>query len=108
MPCTVAPGLPGTERAAARGFLLPSSSRTAMPRNVAVLVGSLRKESFTRKVATQLIALAPPPLSLEIVEIRDLAHYDEDLEANVPAAWTAFRDRMRAAEAVLFATPEYN
>jgi chromate reductase len=78
-------------------------------RNVAVLVGSLRKESFNRKVATQLAVLAPAALKLEIVEIGDLALYNEDSDgANAPAAWTAFRQRVKAADAVLFVTPEYN
>jgi chromate reductase len=78
-------------------------------RNVAVLVGSLRKNSFNRKVAGALAALAPASLKLEIVEIRDLPLYDEDLDgANVPAAWTTFRQRVKPADAVLFVTPEYN
>jgi chromate reductase, NAD(P)H dehydrogenase (quinone) len=77
-------------------------------RDVAVLVGSLRRESLNRKLANALRALAPPALALEIVEIRELALYDEDLEAKVPPAWAAFRDRMRRADAVLFVTPEYN
>src|SRR5207253_2664892 len=51
----------------------------------------------------------PSSLRCEIVEIRDLAHYDADLEtANPPPAWTAFRERVRRADAVLFVTPEYN
>ncbi|MBV8976224.1 MAG: NAD(P)H-dependent oxidoreductase [Alphaproteobacteria bacterium] len=79
-----------------------------MVRDVAVVVGSLRKESFNRKAANALTALAPPPLKLEIVEIRDLPLYDEDLDGNPPPAWTAFRERMRRADAVLFVTPEYN
>ena len=78
-------------------------------RNVAVLVGSLRKNSFNRKVAGALAALAPASLKLEIVEIRDLPLYDEDLDgANAPAAWTSFRQRVKPADAVLFVTPEYN
>ena len=77
-------------------------------RTVAVLVGSLRKESFTRKVANALITLAPPPLRLEIVEIGGVSYYNQDLEPNPPADWIAFRDKVRAADAVLFATPEYN
>jgi chromate reductase len=76
--------------------------------DVAVLVGSLRKASITRKVAKAMIALAPAALKLEIVEIGDLNLYNEELEADVPAAWTAFRERMARADAVLFATPEYN
>src|SRR5918996_361958 len=79
-------------------------------RNVAVLVGSLRKASFTRKTALAVAALAPASLKLGIVEIGDLPLYNEDLENATPkpAAWLAFRDKIRAAHAVLFATPEYN
>ena len=79
-----------------------------MPHSVAVLVGSLRKDSFTRKVAKVLIQLAPPSLSLEIVEIGQVSFYNQDLEVKPPADWVAFRDKVRAANAVLFATPEYN
>jgi chromate reductase len=79
-----------------------------MARDVVVLVGSLRKASWTRKLASGLGDLGASSLALEIVEIGGLALYNEDLEASVPAAWTAFRDRMRKAEAVLFVTPEYN
>jgi chromate reductase len=79
-----------------------------MSRDVAVIVGSLRKESFTRKAARALMELAPPGLKCEIVEIGQLSFYNQDLEANPPADWVAFRERMRRAEAVLFATPEYN
>jgi len=76
---------------------------------VAVLVGSLRKDSLNRKVAKSLFELTPPELKLEIVEIGNLPLYNQDLEtANPPAAWVAFRDSMRPAEAVLFVTPEYN
>lgn len=78
-------------------------------RRVAVLVGSLRKESYTRKVVRAAMGLAPPSLAFEEVEIRDLPHYDQDLETeSPPAAWAEFRRRIRAADALLFATPEYN
>jgi len=78
-------------------------------RDVAVLVGSLRKDSFSRKMARALIELAPAALKLEIVEIGDLPHYNQDLEtATPPAPWTAFRDSMRGRNAVLFVSPEYN
>ena len=81
----------------------------ATTRSVAVLVGSLRKDSFNRKMARALAALAPG-LQMEIVEIGDLPLYNQDLEdaSPKPAAWLAFRDRIRAADAVLFVTPEYN
>ena len=77
-------------------------------RTVAVLVGSLRKGSFSRKVAKAVAALAPRHLKFDIVEIGDLPFFDQDLEADPPAAWTAFRQRIAAADAVLFVTPEYN
>jgi chromate reductase len=79
-------------------------------RTVAVLIGSLRKESFSRKTARALISLAAPPLTLEIVEIGDLPLYNEDLENATPkpAPWVAYRDRVRPCDAALFVTPEYN
>ena len=77
--------------------------------DVAVLVGSLRKESLTRKIALALKAMAPAPLALEIVEIRELQMYDPDYETETPPReWVGFRDRIRRADALLFATPEYN
>jgi chromate reductase len=78
--------------------------------HVAVLVGSLRKGSFTRMVAKELIALAPSSLTLEIVEIGNLPLYNQDLDdQKTPAPeWVAFRDRLRPMDAVLFVTPEYN
>jgi chromate reductase len=59
-------------------------------------------------MAHELAKLAPESLQLEIVEIRDLPLYDQDLEAAPPAAWLTFRERIRRARAVLFVTPEYN
>jgi chromate reductase len=81
----------------------------AAQREIAVLVGSLRKESFTRKTANALIALAPQSLKPAIVEIGQLPLYNQDLEADSPPAeWTAFRDHVRRMQGVLFVTPEYN
>jgi chromate reductase len=78
-------------------------------RTVAVLVGSLRKASYNRKMALALERLAPDHLKLAIVEIRDLPLYDEDLEAaGAPPAWVTFRSAVGGADAVLFVTPEYN
>ena len=79
------------------------------PMNVCVLVGSLRKASFNGMLANALIWLAPSSLKLDIVEIGQLPLYNEDLETDPPPApWTAFRQRVKAADAVLFVTPEYN
>lgn len=77
-------------------------------RNVAVIVGSLRKDSINRKVANALVELAPAGLKPGIVEIGQLPLYNQDYDENPPSEWTAFRDRIRAADAVLFVTPEYN
>jgi chromate reductase, NAD(P)H dehydrogenase (quinone) len=77
-------------------------------RNVAVIVGSLRKDSINRKVANALGELAPATLKLGIVEIGDLPIYNQDGDPDPPAAWTQFREKIRAADAVLFVTPEHN
>lgn len=77
-------------------------------RNVAVFVGSLRKESFNRKLAKTLIGLAPPSLKLEIVEIGQLPLYNQDDDDNPPPPSREFKARVQAADAVLFVTPEYN
>jgi chromate reductase len=77
-------------------------------RKVAVIVGSLRKASLNRKMAHVLIAMAPPPLELGIVEIGALPLYSEDWDIDPPPAVLEFRRQLGAAEAVLFVTPEYN
>jgi chromate reductase, NAD(P)H dehydrogenase (quinone) len=79
------------------------------PMNVCVLVGSLRKASLNGMLANALMSLAPPSMKLEKVEIGQLPFFNQDLEtAATPAQWTAFRQSVKAADAVLFVTPEYN
>lgn len=80
----------------------------AQNRNVAVIVGSLRKESLNRKLALALAGLAPAGLQLKIVEIGALPLYNQDDEANPPAVVTEFKQQIKAADALLFVTPEYN
>jgi chromate reductase len=75
---------------------------------IAVIVGSLRKESFNLKTAKALIALAPETLDFEILNIGDLPLFNEDLEATPPAEWLRFKEEIAAADGVLFFTPEYN
>ncbi|VEB32746.1 chromate reductase, Class I, flavoprotein [Legionella sainthelensi] len=81
-----------------------------MVKKIGVVVGSLRKESFNRKMAHQLISLSPSSLELQIIEIGDLPLYNQDLddENRPPAAWTQFRERIQTCQGVLFVTPEYN
>jgi chromate reductase len=78
------------------------------PRDIAVIVGSLRKESLNRKAAKAMIEIAPKALKLEIVEIRSLPMYDADLDHAPPREWVEFRERVGRADGVLFVTPEYN
>jgi chromate reductase, NAD(P)H dehydrogenase (quinone) len=78
------------------------------PRDVAVFVGSLRKESFNRKMAHAMSGLAPAALKLSIVEIGNLPLFNQDDEASPPAVSRDFKDRVQKADAVLFVTPEYN
>jgi len=77
-------------------------------KKIAVIVGSLRKGSFNRKMARALISLAPDSLECELVEIRGLPLYDQDLDDIPPPEWTGFRERIRKFDGVLFVTPEYN
>ncbi len=78
------------------------------PMAAAVVIGSLRKESLTRKVARALIDLSPAGLACRIVEIGDLPLYNEDLEADLPPSWSRYRSEIASRDAVLFLTPEYN
>ena len=75
---------------------------------IAVIVGSLRKESLNLKMAKALAELAPESLSLKIVDLAGLPMFNEDLEANPPNEWITFKEQISAADGVLFLTPEYN
>ena len=76
-------------------------------KKVGVVVGSIRKGSYTRMVAKAMCGLNPG-LQCEIIEIAPLSMYNQDLEEAPPRDWVEFRDRIRACDAILFATPEYN
>lgn len=75
---------------------------------IAVLVGSLRRESWNRKMANALIKSASDSLSLEIINIGQLPFYNEDLEDTPPIEWIDFRKQLASFDGVLFVTPEYN
>ena len=79
-----------------------------MAHHVMTVVGSLRKESFTLKVANALAKLAPASLRLEVVTLGGLSFFNQDLEAAPPADWLAFRERLQTSNGVIFVTPEYN
>src|ERR1700753_2498734 len=78
------------------------------PPRVLVIAGSLRKESFTLKIANALAKLAPPSLKLDVMTPEGVSFFNQDLEANPPADWVAFRERLQKSHGVLFVTPEYN
>ena len=86
----------------------PRLLRMSTPRDVVVLVGSLRKDSWNRKVADLIAGLAPPHLKLTQVDWGHLSYYNQDLDADPPKDWVEFRKRIKAADAVLLVTPEYN
>ena len=75
---------------------------------IAIVVGSMRKDSINRKVALSLCAMAHERLDCDIVPIADLPLYNQDSDANPPEEYVRFRKEIAAADGVLFVTPEYN
>jgi chromate reductase, NAD(P)H dehydrogenase (quinone) len=80
----------------------------ASPHSIVTIVGSLRKESFTLKIANALAKLAPASLKLDVTTPHDISFFNQDLEGAPPADWVAFRDKLQKSNGVLFVTPEYN
>src|ERR1700687_3796518 len=80
----------------------------ATPHHVTVIAGSLRKESFTLKIANALAKLSPGTLKLEVVTLHGISFFNQDLEATPLADWLAFREKIQKSSGVLFVTPEYN
>ena len=80
----------------------------ATPHNIVVLVGSIRKESFSLKIANALAKLAPATLKLDVTTLHGISFFNQDLEAAPPADWVAFREKLQKSDGVLFVTPEYN
>lgn len=80
-----------------------------MSKKIAVLVGSLRKDSFNLKVAKVFKQIAPQSLSLDIIEIGDLPFYNEDIDTDTPPqSYVRFRQEIANCNGVIFVTPEYN
>jgi len=76
--------------------------------NIAVIVGSIRKDSLNQKLADALAKLAPPEFSFSKVRIDDLPLYNQDDDGQPAAAVTRLRKEVAAADGLLFLTPEYN
>jgi chromate reductase, NAD(P)H dehydrogenase (quinone) len=79
-----------------------------MTTNIAVVVGSLRKDSFNRQLATALAKLAPADFTFDVVEIGDLPLYNQDDDANPTPAVKRLKAQIAAADSLIFVTPEYN
>jgi chromate reductase, NAD(P)H dehydrogenase (quinone) len=81
-----------------------------MAKKIAVFAGSLRRESFNRKMAKALMSLAPESLIFEIIEIGELPLYNQDYDdgGNPLPEWVVFRKRVKTFDGLLFVTPEYN
>src|ERR1700685_1254425 len=80
----------------------------ATPHPIVVIVGSLRKKSFSLKIANALAKLAPASLKLEVVTLHGISFFNQDLESAPPADWVAFREKLQQSDGVLFVTAEYN
>jgi chromate reductase len=74
---------------------------------IVTIVGSLRKESFSLKIAKAMAKLAPASLKLDVTTLNDISFFNQDLEAAPPADWLSFRDRLQKSNGVLFVTPEF-
>ncbi|KRK83569.1 chromate reductase [Companilactobacillus bobalius DSM 19674] len=81
-----------------------------MSEKIAVLVGSLRKGSYSKQIAKNLAKLFPSQYEPEFIEIGNLPLYNEDIDTpeSVPAEYTEFRNKIKNVKGVLFVTPEYN
>ena len=79
-----------------------------LTKKVSVIAGSLRSESYSKKIAKLLTEIAPRPLELQILKIENLSFYNQDLDETPPLAWTEFRNQIRSSDAIIFVTPEYN
>jgi chromate reductase, NAD(P)H dehydrogenase (quinone) len=79
-----------------------------MAYNIVTLVGSLRKESFSLKIAHALAKLTPSSLKLEVMTPAGISFFNQDLEAAPPADWLSFREKLQKSNGVIFITPEYN
>jgi chromate reductase len=79
-----------------------------MPRQVGYVIGSLRKDSFNRKLANALIRLGPPDFNFKELRIGDLPLYDQDEDRSQAPEVQRLKSELRGVDAVMFVTPEYN
>lgn len=75
---------------------------------VGVVIGSIRKNSFSQQLANNIVDLLPDGYDAEFVEIANLPLYNQDYDENVPEVYTTFREKVKSLDAVIFVTPEHN
>src|SRR2546423_9000007 len=80
----------------------------ASPYSIVTIVGSLRKASFTLKIANALAKLAPASLKLDVTTLHGISFFNQAWKATPPADWLSFREKLQKSNGVLFVTPEYN
>ena len=81
-----------------------------MNKIIGIVVGSLRKESFSKKIAKAILLMAPIGFEFKIISIDDLPSYNQDFDDynQVPETYTIFRNNISTVDGVIFVTPEYN
>ena len=79
-----------------------------MTRRIGLVIGSLRRESNSRKLANAMKSFAPAEWELHELAIGEQPLYNGDLEAQPPAAWVQLREAVRSSQGLLFVVPEYN
>ena len=87
-----------------------SISTQTMSKTIGIIAGSLRRESFSKKIAAEIVKMAPQGYEFKIIPIADLPVYNQDFDDDdaAPAAYTEFRTLMNTVNGVIFITPEYN
>ncbi|SHH91893.1 chromate reductase [Flavobacterium sp. CF108] len=81
-----------------------------MSKVIGIIAGSLRKESFSKKIGKSLLAMAPEGFEFKTIRLDDLPLYNQDFDDNnkVPPAYISFRDEVKQLDGFIFITPEYN
>lgn len=81
-----------------------------MSKIIGIIAGSLRRESYSKKIANAIVSMAPAGFEFKIISIDDLPAYNQDFDDDnqVPETYTSFRNNMSTVDGVIFITPEYN
>lgn len=79
-----------------------------MSKKIGVVIGSLRKNSFSESIANYIVSVAPEGYEFKVIEIGDLPFFNQDLEDAPPASWVRLREDVKSVDGLLFFTPEYN